>query len=101
MDIQDISHSKRKVGYLLDIRDIGHSKFDIQILVKAHTALCLDSMHIQRTVSTYLILPCSSSQLLNIIYLSCAYYYKINGYLDNATLVNIHVLSILLYYALS
>ena len=34
LEIQNIGHSKRKVGYLLDIRNIGHSKFDIQILVK-------------------------------------------------------------------
>ena len=57
----DIGHSlfdiRRKVGYLLYIQNIGHSKFDIQILVKyAHTALCLDVMHIQKTVSTYLYL---------------------------------------------
>ena len=45
-------------------------------------------------------LPCSSSQLLNIIYLTCAYCYNLYGYLDNATLINIQVLSIVRYYAL-
>ena len=41
-----------------------------------------------------------SSHLLNIIYLSCAYCYTLYGYLDNATLVNMQVLSIVLYCTL-